>query len=64
MTTEQALQSIPSHLNWIIGKGRTRPDEPIYVAQLIDPESGIAVADGHADEIAIAVQIAVRQLPA
>ena len=61
MTTEQALQSIPNHLNWIIGKGRTRPT---YIVQLIDPVSGIAVAEGQADEIAIAVQIAVRQLPA
>ena len=59
--TSLAEHPKPSELD---NRQRANATGRAYVAQLIDPVSGIAVAEGQADEIAIAVQIAVRQLPA
>lgn len=57
-----AIASIPPHLYWLIGKGRTRPAEPFYAVQLIDPESGIAIAEAEAEQLADAINAAVEKL--
>lgn len=58
----EALASIPASLYWLLGKGRVSPAEPLYAAQLIDPESGIAIAEGEADRLSEAIDIAVAKL--
>lgn len=62
-TLSCALASIPAHLYWIAGKGRTRPSEPLYGVQLIDRESGIAIAEGEAEQLVDAIVAAVKRLP-
>lgn len=59
----QALARIPAHLYWLMGKGRTRPSEPLYGVQLIDPESGVAIAEAEAEQLVDAIDAAVKQLP-
>ncbi|MDX3971139.1 MAG: hypothetical protein QHD01_31725 [Bradyrhizobium sp.] len=58
----RALGSIPDHLYWLMGKGRTRPAEPLYAVQLIDPESGIAIAEAEAEQLGDAIAAAVKKL--
>lgn len=58
----RAIASIPQHLYWLIGKGRTRPKEPLYAVQLIDPESGIAIVETEAEQLADAINAAVKKL--
>lgn len=53
MNTE--LDRIPSHLFWMAGKGRLTPSEPLYAVQLIDPESGVAIAIAEAETLDEAV---------
>lgn len=40
----KAINSIPPTVFWMMGKGRIRANEPLYGVQLLDPESGVAVA--------------------
>lgn len=61
-TVSHALASIPAHLYWLIGKGRTRPSEPLYAVQLIDPESGVAIAEAEAEQLVDAISAAIKQL--
>lgn len=61
-TVSHAIASIPAHLYWLMGKGRTRPTEPLYAVQLIDPESGIAIVETEAEQLADAINAAVEQL--
>lgn len=58
----RAIASIPAHFYWLMGKGRTRPSEPLYAVQVIDPESGIAIAEAEAEQLAEAIDAAVKQL--
>ncbi len=60
---EDKLAAIPDHLYWLMGKGRTRPAESLYAVQLIDPESGIAIAEAEAEHLADAVAAAIKKLP-
>jgi hypothetical protein len=59
-----AIAAIPSGLYWLIGKGRTRPSEPLYGIQLIDPESDVVVAEAEAEQLADAINAAVAKLSA
>lgn len=58
----EAIASIPAHLYWLMGKGRTRPSEPLYAVQLVDPESGVAIVETEAEHLADAINAAVGQL--
>lgn len=58
-----ALTSIPAHLYWLIGRGRNRPSEPMFGCQLIDPESGIVVAEAEAEVLSDAIKSAISKLP-
>lgn len=58
----RAIASIPKTVNWLMGSGRTRPGEPLYAIQLIDPESGIAIVETEAEQLADAINAAVEQL--
>lgn len=60
----RAIASIPAHLYWLVGKGRTRPSEPLYAIQLIDPESGVAIAEAEAEQLVDAIDAAVAKLTA
>ncbi|MES5483595.1 hypothetical protein QMZ05_12625 [Bradyrhizobium sp. INPA03-11B] len=60
----RAIASVPSNLYWMMGKGRIRPKEPLYAVQLIDPESGIAIAEAEAEQLADAIDSAVKLLGA
>ena len=60
----RAIASIPPNLYWMMGKGRIRPKEPLYAIQLIDPESDIAVVETEAEELADAIDAAVKKLGA
>ncbi|MCK1693704.1 hypothetical protein [Bradyrhizobium sp. 144] len=61
-TVSHAIASIPVHLYWLIGKGRTRPTEPLYAVQLIDAESGIAIVETEAEQLVDAINAAVARL--
>jgi len=55
-----AIASIPSDLNWLIGKGKTRPDEPPYGVQLL---RGLeVVAEAESDDLCIAIRDAIGRL--
>lgn len=58
---EHAIASIPDHFYWLIGKGRTRPSEPLYAIQLVDPESGIAVIETEGENLIDTIQAAIKQ---
>lgn len=52
-----AMTLIPGGYWWTIGKGRTRPDEPLYGAQLFDGEDLVSEAE-HEASIALAIVLA------
>lgn len=58
----RAIASIPAHFYWLMGKGRTRPSEPLYAVQVIDPESGIAIAEAEAEQLVDAINAAIERL--
>ncbi|MCK1503093.1 hypothetical protein [Bradyrhizobium sp. 188] len=58
----RAIASIPAHFYWLMGKGRTRPSEPLYSVQLIDAESGVAVVETEGEDLADTICAAVEQL--
>jgi len=45
---DAALTLVPEGLNWLIGRGRARPDEPLYGVQLLDGERVVAGAENNA----------------
>lgn len=45
---DAALTLIPDGMWWLIGKGRTRPDEPLYGVQILDGERVVAEAETEA----------------
>jgi hypothetical protein len=59
---DRAIAGIPDHLYWLMGKGRTRPREPLYGVQLIDAESGIAIVEAEAEDLAEAIKTAVERM--
>lgn len=61
-TVADAIASIPDRVYWLIGKGRTRPTEPLYAIQLIDPESGVAIIETEGEDLAETIGAAVEKL--
>ncbi len=56
-----ALASIPAHLNFLIGRGKTRPNEPLYGVQILD---GLRVlVETENDDLDAAIKEAVSLLP-
>lgn len=47
-SADAALTLIPDGMWWLIGKGRTRPDEPLYGVQILDGERVAAEAETEA----------------
>lgn len=47
---------------WVIGKGRTRPDEPLYGIEIMEGQSVFMAAQGEADTLAEAIDDAIAQL--
>lgn len=60
MTVDQAIASIPHDLNWLIGKGKTRPDEPPFGVQLLRGLKVVAETEG--DDLAETIAAAVKQV--
>lgn len=60
----RAIASIPDQFYWLMGKGRTRPSEPLYAVQLIDAESGVAVVETEGEDLAGTIRAAVELLHA
>jgi hypothetical protein len=58
----RAVNSIPDRVYWLIGSGRTKPTEPLYAIQLIDPESGVAIIETEGEDLAATISDAVEQL--
>ena len=55
-----AIDSIPADLNWLIGKGKTRPDEPPYGVQLLRGLKIVAETEG--DDLCAAILKAVEKV--
>lgn len=56
------IHAIPDHLFWLIGKGRQQPSEPLYAIQIIDPESGVVIAEREGETLDIAIAAALADL--
>lgn len=61
---DAAMTLIPDDLWWILGKGRTRPNEPLYGVQLRNPSGPDAVAAEAEHPTSIAVAICLAALKA
>lgn len=59
---QHAINSIPDRFYWLIGKGRTRPSEPLYAIQLLDPESGVAIVETEGENLVDTIAAAIGQL--
>lgn len=46
---DDAIGLVPPGLYWLIGAGKTRPAEPLFGAQIIDPASGAVIAEAEGD---------------
>ena len=57
-----AIGMIPANLYWLLGKGKNSSSEPLYGAQLLDPETRIVVAEAEADKLSDAIVKAVEKL--
>ena len=57
-----ALEDIPSDVEWLIGKGKTRPDEPLYGVQLRKAGTDIILAQSEHDDLPTAISMAVAAL--
>lgn len=57
---QAALDSIPPHLNYLIGRGKTRPDEPLYGVQILDGLKIVAQTEN--DDLIAAIREAVSSL--
>lgn len=60
-SVDAALTLIPDGMWWLIGKGRTRPDEPLYGVQILDGERVVAEAE---TESSVALAICAAALRA
>ena len=54
------LNQLPNDLYWLIGKGKTRPDEPLYGVQLLEPGSLKIIAEAEHDDLTEAIAAAIR----
>jgi hypothetical protein len=58
--SQAGIASIPAHLNFLIGRGKSRPDEPLYGVQILD---GLKVlAETENDDLDAAIGEAVAAL--
>ena len=55
---ECALSLLPSDLYWLIGKGRTRPDEPLYGVNLFNPGDEKAIVQAESESLCLAICLA------
>jgi hypothetical protein len=62
LALEAALNKIPSDLYWLIGKGKTRPDEPLYACQILNPATGAELACAENDDLITAITDAIIAL--
>lgn len=58
----EALDAIPADLEWLIGKGKTRPDEPMYGVQLRKAGTDIILAQSEHDHLTTAIRLAIAAL--
>lgn len=58
----EAIEEIPSDLEWIIGKGKTRPDEPLYGIQLRKAGTDVILAESEHDDLTTAIRLAIAKL--
>jgi hypothetical protein len=56
----EALDRIPAHINFLIGRGKTRPDEPPYGVQILDGLKIVAEAEG--DDLCATINEALAAL--
>ena len=59
VSVDAAMTLMPDKLYWLLGKGRTRPDEPIYGAQAFRPGNDVTVGEAETDTSAAAALCAV-----
>lgn len=52
---DAALRLVPDGLFWLLAYGRTRPDEPLGGAQIVDPTTERVIAEAEAETPAIAL---------
>ena len=57
---EKAFASFPPHLNWMVGKGKLRPEEPLYAVQILDGTT--IIAESEHDDLATAIRLAVEAI--
>ena len=55
---DAAMTLLYPGLYWMMAKGRLKPSEPLYAAQIIDAESGIAVTEAEHNSLEICICIA------
>jgi hypothetical protein len=60
-SVQHALNSIPEGLFWLIGKGKLRPDEPLYAIQIMDQQRHI-LAEAEDDNLIEAIKMALRDV--
>jgi hypothetical protein len=64
LSVDAALDLIPENHEWLIGRGRTRPNEPLFGIQIFNPGSGRVLhmppplAEAEANTLAIAICLA------
>jgi hypothetical protein len=63
LSSPVGLDAIPVDLEWLIGKGKTRPDEPLYGVQFRKAGTDIILAEAEHDDLAIAINLAIAALP-
>lgn len=57
------IASIPSHLNFLIGRGKSRPDEPLYGVQILDGLKVLAETENDDLDAAIGEALAALSRP-
>jgi len=55
---DAAMTLVPADAYWIFGKGRTRPDEPLFGFQILDPATNDVIAEAEHENREICVCIA------
>ncbi len=64
MDLAELIAAIPARYYWIAGKGRARPDEPLYGIQILDAETIDIVAEAEADTLEDSVAQVLQLIPA
>lgn len=64
MDLAKLIAAIPDRFYWIAGKGRARPDEPLYGIQILDAETDAIIAEAEADTLEDSVAKVLQLIPA